>query len=192
MLVVFEGCDKSGKSTQTKLLVSSVKSPLYGGEYFHFPDRTTEIGKLIDRYLKKEIEIDDHAVHLLFSANRWELNKKIRELLGLGKHVVLDRYHYSGLVFSLARGVDTYEWCSACDVGLPEPDVVFFMKMDAMKNLTRSGFGTERYETNSIQDRVNLLFRDLADKNGWVKIDADDSIENVHEKIVNVVKRYIE
>lgn len=36
-------------------------------------DRTTPIGKMIDAYLRSESELDDHAIHLLFSANRWEL-----------------------------------------------------------------------------------------------------------------------
>ena len=36
-------------------------------------DRTTAIGKMIDAYLRSESELDDHAIHLLFSANRWEL-----------------------------------------------------------------------------------------------------------------------
>ena len=35
-------------------------------------DRTTSIGEVIDRYLKEEIHLSDHAIHLLFSANRWE------------------------------------------------------------------------------------------------------------------------
>lgn len=38
-------------------------------------DRTTPVGQLIDRYLRKEIELGDDqgkAIHLLFSANRWE------------------------------------------------------------------------------------------------------------------------
>lgn len=35
-------------------------------------DRTTPIGQMIDGYLKSAIEMDDHAIHLLFSANRWE------------------------------------------------------------------------------------------------------------------------
>ena len=40
----------------------------------HFiADRTTAIGKVISDYLSKKCELDDHAVHLLFSANRWEL-----------------------------------------------------------------------------------------------------------------------
>jgi thymidylate kinase len=35
-------------------------------------DRTTPIGKMIDSYLHSKTEMDDHSIHLLFSANRWE------------------------------------------------------------------------------------------------------------------------
>lgn len=35
-------------------------------------DRTTPIGQMIDSYLKSQVEMDDHVIHLLFSANRWE------------------------------------------------------------------------------------------------------------------------
>ena len=36
-------------------------------------DRTTVIGQMIDSYLRSDSELDDHVIHLLFSANRWEL-----------------------------------------------------------------------------------------------------------------------
>lgn len=35
-------------------------------------DRTTQIGKMIDAYLQSKADMDDRAIHLLFSANRWE------------------------------------------------------------------------------------------------------------------------
>ena len=38
-----------------------------------YPDRTTTIGKMIDNYLQSKAELDDRAIHLLFSANRWEI-----------------------------------------------------------------------------------------------------------------------
>ncbi|PNI12348.1 DTYMK isoform 5, partial [Pan troglodytes] len=34
--------------------------------------RSTEIGKLLSSYLQKKSDVEDHSVHLLFSANRWE------------------------------------------------------------------------------------------------------------------------
>ncbi len=41
-------------------------------ELWRFPDRTTAIGRMIDAYLTCKAEADDAAMHLLFSANRWE------------------------------------------------------------------------------------------------------------------------
>ena len=39
---------------------------------FIYLERKSPIGKLINDYLTKQADLDDHAVHLLFSANRWE------------------------------------------------------------------------------------------------------------------------
>lgn len=36
------------------------------------PDRSTSIGQMIDSYLKNDSQQEDHVIHLLFSANRWE------------------------------------------------------------------------------------------------------------------------
>ena len=37
-------------------------------------DRTTPIGIMIDSYLRNATDMDDRAIHLLFSANRWEMS----------------------------------------------------------------------------------------------------------------------
>lgn len=41
-------------------------------ELWSFPDRTTAVGDMIDTYLSSKADLDDAAIHLLFSANRWE------------------------------------------------------------------------------------------------------------------------
>ena len=41
-------------------------------ELWRFPDRETESGKRINKYLSKELEMTDEEVHLLFVQNRWE------------------------------------------------------------------------------------------------------------------------
>lgn len=46
--------------------------PQYNVELWRFPDRSTAIGSMINSYLTKQSEADDAAMHLLFSANRWE------------------------------------------------------------------------------------------------------------------------
>jgi dTMP kinase len=87
--IVIEGLDRSGKTTQTQRLseylgkTSKVKLIKFPGNYSNrvvrrmasdviFLDRTTPIGKMIHAYLCSQAELDDRAIHLLFSANRWE------------------------------------------------------------------------------------------------------------------------
>ena len=89
--VVIEGLDRSGKSTQSSAILARLhtldipaKLIKFPGTFRHFPqldpptlaqnpDRTTPIGKMIDAYLQSKSDLDDRAIHLLFSANRWEL-----------------------------------------------------------------------------------------------------------------------
>jgi|APGre2960657444_1045066.scaffolds.fasta_scaffold04844_2 thymidylate kinase len=72
--IVLEGTDRSGKSTQVARLVASLNARGVRAEAWRFPDRTSGCGRMIDAYLRAQpgSELDDGAVHLLFSANRWE------------------------------------------------------------------------------------------------------------------------
>ncbi|GAB0193354.1 thymidylate kinase-like [Grus japonensis] len=71
-LIVLEGVDRAGKSTQGRRLVEALRAAGHRADLLRFPERTTEIGRLISSYLGKEKNLEDHTVHLLFSANRWE------------------------------------------------------------------------------------------------------------------------
>ena len=95
--VVFEGVDRAGKSTQCKLLAEGLRKRGREATLINFPDRTTGVGQLIDKYLRKEVELDDRAVHLMFSANRWEAAQSIKDMLESGVDVVCDRYAFSAV-----------------------------------------------------------------------------------------------
>ena len=86
--VVFEGVDRAWKSTQCKLLAEGLRKRGREATLINFPDRTTGVGQLIDKYLRKEVELDDRAVHLMFSANRWEAAQSIKDLLESGEVIV--------------------------------------------------------------------------------------------------------
>jgi dTMP kinase len=72
--IVVEGLDKAGKSTQCEALVKNLQQDDIPVKHIRVPDRTTPVGKIINSYLKGEIQMDDHAIHLLFTANRWEIS----------------------------------------------------------------------------------------------------------------------
>ncbi len=75
-------------------------------EVIKFPDRSTPIGQQINSFLQNEVDYEKELIHLLFSINRWELNKTIRQRLSEGVDVLLDRYAFSGIAYSHAHGLD--------------------------------------------------------------------------------------
>ena len=112
-----------------------------------FPNRQNcESGKLLDLYLRdSSVSMGNEAVHLLFAMNRWETKTQIIEKLNSGVDVVCDRYAYSGVAYSAAKGLD-FDWCLAADRGLLKPDLVFFIDVSPDTIAKRSGFGDERFE----------------------------------------------
>ncbi|KAJ7127081.1 hypothetical protein C8R44DRAFT_830586 [Mycena epipterygia] len=99
------------------------------------PNRTTAIGDLIDSYLRSQSELDDRAIHLFFSANR---SSTIEQLLAEGTTAVCDRYAFSGVAFSAAKGLsfDCYR----------SPDA-----------RERGGYGEERYEKEEMQRKSSMM-----------------------------------
>jgi dTMP kinase len=83
-LIVFEGCDRAGKTTQCKRLVERLKQQNVNVKFMNFPDRSTESGKIIDAYLRKAKNLSDEAIHLLFTTNRWEAKNEMEKALKTG------------------------------------------------------------------------------------------------------------
>ena len=191
--ILFEGIDRCGKSTQCTKLAEYLASR-YTAEKINFPDRTSSIGQMINSYLTSATNLNDQTIHLLFSANRWEAAKNIETKLSTGCHLVCDRYAYSGVAFSSAKGMDV-EWCKSCDKGLPAPDVIIYLDMPVEDAAKRGQFGEERYEKIEFQLKVREKFMDLqeADRGtlNWHTIDARKTIEEIHAEISTIAESTI-
>ncbi len=108
-----------------------------------------KVGGLINEYLQSSVQTDDRAIHLLFSANRWEAAPKLVDTLTGGTNIICDRYAYSGAAFTSAKraedrssmsgGALTLDWCMSPDVGLPAPDAVIFLDLDQEQAESRGG-----------------------------------------------------
>lgn len=70
--------------------------------------------------------------------------KNMEKLLRDGVTLIVDRYSYSGVAFSAAKGLDL-EWCKAPETGLLKPDLVLLLTMKASAIAKRGGFGEERF-----------------------------------------------
>lgn len=192
-LIVFEGCDNCGKTTQSKLLVDFFKSQKESVIHLGFPNRQTNIGIIINSYLhRKELFLGDVA-HLLFAANRFEHKDKIVSLINSGTNVIVDRYSYSGVAYSVANGLDK-RWSMSTENGLPRPDIVFYMKEVADTDntgtkenslLKRVNFGDECYENDEFQTKVSQIFDKIyqQERHYWHFINANRPIEIIHKEI---------
>lgn len=188
-LLVFEGLDRSGKSTQCALLVEHLLSQGQRIEHVRFPNRSTPIGQMLNAYLAGTSQVEDHVVHLLFSANRWEMAPQIAAWIADGVTVVVDRYYYSGCVYSAAKAIPGLglEWARHPDVGLPRPDLCVFLDVSPETAALRGGYGGEKYEQTDFQARVRELFevmwRHPDEENDVVVVNADRAMEDVERTI---------
>lgn len=105
-LIVFEGIDGSGKTTQAQKLVEELQNNGIEAVYTKEPT-DGEIGKLIRRILVGEKKFEPVSFQYLFSADRVEHQEEILELLKKGKTVVSDRYFWSSVPYGATdRGID--------------------------------------------------------------------------------------
>jgi len=189
--IVFEGLDRSGKTTQCSMLFNHLQSQNIPATLLRFPDRTTvPIGQMLDSYLQNKTEMQDEVAHLLFSSNRWENRNKILELLSSGKTLLVDRYAYSGVAFSVAKGLDL-KWCLAADRGLPAPDLVFLLDLTVDDAAKRGGYGSERFETVQFQRNVFSVYHNHLRGPNWKLIDARLSVEQIHQQLCEYTKEIL-
>lgn len=188
--IVLEGVDRSGKSTQSEKLVKKLIEAGVPAELWRFPDRSSPSGKVIDSYLTKQIEMDDQEVHLLFAKNRWEKREALLSKLQQGVTLVVDRYAFSGAVFTAAKGLPglDLEWAKAADKKLPAPDAVLYLNLTVEAAAKRGAFGQERYEKEEMQREVRRLYSSLSKEvAGWTQVDATQSIEDLSRQVFHLV-----
>ncbi|KAL9009336.1 MAG: hypothetical protein Q9173_005625 [Seirophora scorigena] len=185
-LIVIEGLDRAGKSTQCEKLARALEQQ----------DRNSSIGQSISSYLKGDSQREDHVIHLLFSANRWEAASQIREDVAKGITILIDRYYYSGIVYSAAKDRRDLllDWAIQPEVGLPKPDLCIFLDISPSNAAARGGFGSERYEMREMQERVRVLFRTLLSRpehGEMVSVDAGGTIEKVHNTMLQLANEVL-
>lgn len=190
-LLVLEGCDRAGKSTQVKMLLQALQDRQIPAEVMSFPDRSTTIGAKINKYLLKEIDLEPGEIHSLFSQNRWEKSNDMIKALQSGKTLIVDRYAASGAAYASAYTGRDLDWCKNPDKGLPRPDLIAYLKVSEENQMSRSNWGDERFEKREIQLAVARNFQKLEEDN-WTIIDANQTIENVQQQILDVALKTLQ
>lgn len=127
---------------------------------------------MLDGYLRKSVKLTPEVSHLLFTANRWELNDQIKKNLQDGIDVVCDRYSFSGIAYSSGAINLDFEWCKSREEGLISPDVVIFLDVNLVLSSGRSGFGDEIYENMQDQRNVYKVYQMFSGYSFWHNVNA--------------------
>jgi dTMP kinase len=192
LFVTFEGIDRSGKTTQARMLVDAV-----GPEAVAVREPGgTPLGERVRELLKDPRgEVGPYAEALLFAAARAELCRQvIRPALADGRIVVSDRFLDSSLAYQgAARGLGVEEvlevnrWATE---GLV-PDLTVYLAIEPADALRRAG-EADRFEDEGVelQERVRDAYERLADAEPgrFRRVDADRSAEEVHADVLVLVE----
>lgn len=139
-LIVFEGTDCSGKSTQINLLIEKLKSLNQEAVTLDFPNYSTPTGKIVRRYLDGEFgpanEIPAKIASVFYAEDRFASKGFIHDELDKGNITILDRYvesnmgHQGGKIRNSDEREKFFEWLRELEYDhfeLPKPDVVMFL-----------------------------------------------------------------
>ncbi|MBI2019426.1 dTMP kinase [Candidatus Daviesbacteria bacterium] len=206
-LIVVEGIDGSGKSTQVELLKQALNC-----EIISFPRyEDNEYGRLIKNYLEGEFgsinEVDPYKIACLFAGDRLLAKPIIEKWLSEGKIVIANRYvsaskAHMGANLPEGKREDFFKWLGELEYqtnGIPKEDLTILLKVDpvvAQKNV--KGGGPDIHEENLRHlEEAGRIYLYLAKNNPkWYVVDCMQdsnmrSIEEISKEVINICLKLI-
>lgn len=209
MLIVLDGIDGAGKTTQTATLVKRLKKEGRTVATLDFPQyNRTFFGAIVRRFLNGEFgaigEINPHLAALLYALDRFEMKEKLARWLRQKKIIVLNRYTTSNLIHQGSKLPGNKRaaftaWIEEMEyevLALPRPNLVVYLSLPyplAYALIKKRGKRKDIHERN----RKHLITAaryglELARKKGWhiIKCNSGNNIrtkEEIAEDIWNIV-----
>ena len=218
-LIVIEGTDGSGKSTQFKLLTQRLQENHHEFQKLVFPQYAEPSSALIRMYLGGEFgsnpsDVNAYAASAFYAVDRYASFKKVwGEWYDNGGLIVSDRYATSNAVHQASKEpeekqADYLKWLYDFEynkLGLPCPDLVIYL--DVPTDFTEKMMRRREADTNTTADihekdlaylsTCRRMGKKAADYYGWTVIDCVQdgtmrSIEDIHEEIYRHVAACLE
>lgn len=210
-LIVFEGTDGSGKSTQFKLLCEKLQSRGTAFQKLVFPQYAEPSSSLIRMYLGGEFgshpsDVNAYAASTFYAVDRYAAWKKVwGGEYQAGGLILSDRYTTSNAVHQGCKLPQEeqgafFDWMSDLEydkLGLPRPDAVIYLDMPTEKSVellrSREAATHTKGDIHEVDTEYLALCRQTAlraaEHYGWRRIPCVDRagqirpIEELHEEI---------
>lgn len=184
-LVVFDGTDASGKSTQIDFFKERLQKEGKKVFLIKYPRYESMSGQIIKKYLAGELgpiaEIPPEYISALYSADRYESKDELELMLNQGFIVIADRYCQSNFAYQTAKWENAADrrkflaWQKAVDAQMPVPDAVVFLDMPREARealLLQPGRPPKdmHEKDQEYQSRVMNLYRKMAKEEKWIHV----------------------
>jgi dTMP kinase len=189
ILIIFEGTDGTGKSTQLQLLSRFLQNKGYPVITTREPTEGQYGQKIRELYVNRSKYSQDEELELFLADRREHVEELLLPALEQGKVVLCDRYFLSTAAYQGARGFDPEEILQLNHFA-PDPDLALLFQVPLDTGLTRitSGRGDvlNDFEQRQSLEQVAALFSAI--KRPYIQpIDAKGSIEEVHRLVIEHV-----
>lgn len=188
-----EGPDGAGKGVQARELYFALVRAGYDA-HLHSEPTAGDIGQLIRRVLRHEIEMPAQSLRLLFAADRMEHSQTIAALLASGVSVVCDRYDLSNLAQAWAEepSLEALDWTASLHRGCVVPDLTIVLQapLDVCIARIAARGKADIYETREMQKKVHAAYGCAHSLLGRPVsyVDATGTPDEVAERVWAVVK----
>ena len=218
-LIVFEGTDGSGKSTQFSLLTKRLQNEGTDFRTIVFPQYSEQSSALIRMYLGGEFgqspsDVNAYVASTFYAVDRYASFRKVwGSYYRQGGLVLSDRYTTSNAVHQASKEPDEtrpefFRWLYELEfdhMELPRPDLVLYLDVptELTERLLRKR--EEINHTNADIHEQNMDYLRLCRKTGleaasyygWTVVHCEKdgemrSIEDIHEEVYSLVKQCLE
>ncbi len=193
ILIVLEGIDGAGKTTQAKILEEKLQQKGYEVVYFQEPSRG-KWGCLIKEKAKFPDSLSPQQELELFQKDRREnVEKNLKPTLAKKKIIILDRYYFSTIAYQGAKGLDP-DWIRALNEEFAvRPDLVFILDVAAGKGLKRIENRKKKdklFEREEYLVKVREIFKSLKGEN-IIHLNGEKTQEEISGDIEKIVFDYL-
>ncbi|MCP5543397.1 MAG: dTMP kinase [Akkermansiaceae bacterium] len=181
LLIILEGIDGTGKSTQAKRL----------GEWFEARGREVVLSreptdgpwgrKLRESAATGRLSPEDELEYFL-KDRRQHVEEVIQPALDAGKVVILDRYYFSTMAYQGARGFDPAEIRRKNEEFAPRPDLLVILDLNvdtALERIGARGDTANEFEKRESLQRCREIFLSLKDEPFARVVDSGRSLDDV-------------
>lgn len=194
ILVVFEGIDGTGKSTQLPLLAGYLERKGYPVVTTREPTDGPYGKQIRQLYVNRENSSSEEELQLFLEDRRQHVQGLLLPSLNQGAVVLCDRYYLSTAAYQGANGMDV-ERILELNQFAPVPDLALIFEQPVETSLKRitdgRGEKLNDFEQADSLKRVSMIFSEL-DLPCIRRIAADREIEQVHRDVVEAITPCLE